>query len=352
MENNQPQPIQTPPLSPDTLLSNSQSAPSPKQSHLLRFFFIGLALILFGILVGVLAARFLPISKTPSIFTQTDTTGWEIYTNNNLGFKFMYPSGWSIQENANATNQELLRISLASPETQSKIYNLSEHSPGGPSADVGIVIEPKEVADKLSGSYSIGLVRNNQLNDPEIAAASNVSQIVTNNISFTKANVNADPPYITFVVEHDNKYFALDFGNSTTSLTPTEELILSSFEFTLPLSESARVETCKEESSCVASAGGNVGCANPASKFCTCMGGTLSPQENEKGQYSLCVIDGEKVEEWAYFRSKTSEKTSYSCPASEWVDCMPGPDSQNPQCTNDFLTWAKANCPNFKGAAL
>jgi hypothetical protein len=46
--------------------------------------------------------------------------------------------------------------------------------------------------------------------------------------------------------------------------------------------------------------------------------------------------------------------TGYVCPASEWVDCMPGPNSEGikMECTSDFLTWAKANCPNFKGAAL
>jgi len=44
---------------------------------------------------------------------------------------------------------------------------------------------------------------------------------------------------------------------------------------------------------------------------------------------------------------------SYTCPQGEWVDCMPGPDRpSNFQCQADFLTWAKANCPGFKGAAL
>ncbi len=44
---------------------------------------------------------------------------------------------------------------------------------------------------------------------------------------------------------------------------------------------------------------------------------------------------------------------AYSCPKTEWVDCMPGPDKpQKTECTNEFLTWAKANCPGFQGAAL
>lgn len=41
----------------------------------------------------------------------------------------------------------------------------------------------------------------------------------------------------------------------------------------------------------------------------------------------------------------------YSCPVSEWVDCLPGLGDQKPQCQPNYLNWAKINCPNFKGAA-
>ncbi len=46
-------------------------------------------------------------------------------------------------------------------------------------------------------------------------------------------------------------------------------------------------------------------------------------------------------------------KPSYSCPQAEWVDCMPGPDAAGIkfECTDEFLTWAQTNCPNFQGAA-
>ena len=50
----------------------------------------------------------------------------------------------------------------------------------------------------------------------------------------------------------------------------------------------------------------------------------------------------------------TSRSSAYTCPKGEWVDCMPGPSSEGIrwECTQEFLTWAKANCPGFKGAAL
>lgn len=42
----------------------------------------------------------------------------------------------------------------------------------------------------------------------------------------------------------------------------------------------------------------------------------------------------------------------FICPTTDWVNCMPGPNvPDNPQCTSEFYTWAKANCPNFQGLA-
>jgi len=48
-----------------------------------------------------------------------------------------------------------------------------------------------------------------------------------------------------------------------------------------------------------------------------------------------------------------NNQANYSCPTTDWVDCMPSVDSSiRPQCEQPFLDWAKANCPGFKGAAL
>ncbi len=49
----------------------------------------------------------------------------------------------------------------------------------------------------------------------------------------------------------------------------------------------------------------------------------------------------------------TSINQSYTCPASEWVDCMPiVPQERAYQCQAPYLQWAKTNCPGFQGAAL
>jgi hypothetical protein len=43
--------------------------------------------------------------------------------------------------------------------------------------------------------------------------------------------------------------------------------------------------------------------------------------------------------------------TEYTCPTTEYVDCMPGPGPAKPQCAKEYLQWAQENCSNFQGAA-
>lgn len=43
--------------------------------------------------------------------------------------------------------------------------------------------------------------------------------------------------------------------------------------------------------------------------------------------------------------------STYSCPQTEYIDCMPGPGSLRTQCATEYLQWATENCPGFQGAA-
>jgi putative hemolysin len=46
-----------------------------------------------------------------------------------------------------------------------------------------------------------------------------------------------------------------------------------------------------------------LGLANPASVYCTKVGGTLRIETSSEGQYGMCVLpDGTEIEEWALFR--------------------------------------------------
>jgi len=50
---------------------------------------------------------------------------------------------------------------------------------------------------------------------------------------------------------------------------------------------------------------------------------------------------------------QTDPDDPFVCPASEWVDCEPSPDAGIKwECTEEYLSWAKTNCPGFQGAAL
>lgn len=65
-----------------------------------------------------------------------------------------------------------------------------------------------------------------------------------------------------------------------------------------------------------------------------------------------CILDGQYPDAGGKCQKINVTSTKYVCPTGEWVDCMPGPGVQKPQCQPEFLKWATENCPNFKGAAL
>lgn len=41
----------------------------------------------------------------------------------------------------------------------------------------------------------------------------------------------------------------------------------------------------------------------------------------------------------------------YECPKSGYVNCMPGPNKLNSECSTGYLQWAQENCQGFNGAA-
>lgn len=87
---------------------------------------------------------------------------------------------------------------------------------------------------------------------------------------------------------------------------------------------------------------------------------------------SVKLKSGE-VQEWAvsprykqiqfYEKPTTTPSPSpdpplYTCPSTEWLNCMPGiisngigSTSSHWQCTNEFIDWAKRECPGFQGTA-
>jgi hypothetical protein len=52
------------------------------------------------------------------------------------------------------------------------------------------------------------------------------------------------------------------------------------------------------------------------------------------------------------FKFTDSNTTTFTCPASGYVDCMPSPGGPKPSCTKEAMDWYKTNCPGFQGGAL
>jgi len=76
-----------------------------------------------------------------------------------------------------------------------------------------------------------------------------------------------------------------------------------------------------------------------------------------KGDFGIIFGIGANPDNWNVVTQilstfKFINNTKYTCPTSEWVNCMPGPGPSKPQCQPEYLKWASNNCPNFKGAAL
>lgn len=52
-------------------------------------------------------------------------------------------------------------------------------------------------------------------------------------------------------------------------------------------------------------------------------------------------------------KGDNNKPAEYSCPKTEWIDCMPIVDPKREwECSPTYLKWTKENCPDFKGAAL
>lgn len=96
-----------------------------------------------------------------------------------------------------------------------------------------------------------------------------------------------------------------------------------------------------------------------ATGFCTTFD-ALPPEENTfcggiagvkcPSGYT-CKLDGSYPDAGGTCVSSSNQvNLSYTCPKTEWVNCMPilSPEAQK-FCTKEYLDWAKNNCSNFHG---
>jgi len=263
----------------------NQTSTTPPRS---RFVLIGLALILLGILIGVLAARFFSqnlLATTPVITpVSTPTSTSVIISTPSLSSTELYAvigepqtvipidNNWISYENSK------LKFSLKYPPTW-KTTTIENNS--------GVILYPPE-SDPETPSPSIRIDWLNTAYDISKPTVETESQINSIEISG-----------ITGREYQDN-------------------------EMTIPL-QSSYIEL-------------------PHQNGILFIDTTIGPSEDYRPQLNLILSTFKFIEPTAAIK--------HVCPTTEWVDCMPGPDMIKPQCDATFLTWAKANCPGFKGAAL
>ena len=85
-------------------------------------------------------------------------------------------------------------------------------------------------------------------------------------------------------------------------------------------------------------------------KFCGGIAANL-PQNQCPTGYT-CKLDGGYPDAGGVCVSTSKPVDSnYTCPKTEWVNCMPILTLEAQKlCTQEYLNWAKSNCPGFKGA--
>jgi hypothetical protein len=289
-----------------------------ESSSFLRTFFIGLVLILSGILIGVLTARLLPLSSTQNLPPSTSmpttyeecledpgsrvqesypatcitaagvsfiqpiptasisadpTINWVTYTNSGKAFSFKYPESWS-QEGSSTSGRIVVGPALSGMKT----YSLT----------VETLTNPKKLTAQ---DYVAKLINDTKGKPGELVFDSQ------ENITF------AGQPGIKL-----NNVFAFDQSLEKIYITYNNFLYLIDYP-------------TKTE--------------NP---------NLLDPIQNyDVVQLILTTFN--------FLNSPSS--AGYKCPANGWVDCMPVMDeAKKKACSPEAMNWYKNNCPNFQGGAL
>lgn len=295
---------------PQPPLQTNQTTVPPTKSNFLRYFLISVVLILFGILIGVLAARFLPmtpstsvpvISPTPSvssgplITTPTatisaaiitspafDSQNWKTYSDPQKLYSIKYPPEAKVSSYTSTTTS----FTYIGPTQQKSGRTQTE----------------------LADGYKVSV-------DYQPFTAQQSPETMVNDI-YRQARQGCPVP-------------------EEVALSPLTKITISG-----QLAWQYIINNCLGDAT--------VSFVAYKDKLYSLTAMYASLNSNDLPKYL------EKASQIiSTFQFSVSSNTSYTCPATEWVDCMPSTDSRpRPQCSREFLDWARVNCPDFQGVAL
>jgi len=297
-------------------------APQQPKSNLILWAVIGITILAAGVGIGLIAGKYsspvdnnqkqvqktdIPVTSPSVAPTETadPTANWKTYTNSQEKITFDYPQNWSLAE------YDKERIVVGDDRAEAVTIFFSIYSP--------FALESPTTDKIIEAWFNYNKGSNAQFPDGGKVLSEEFIKVdgleATKYILVNKIVSSTQSSYQrTWVfVPNNNRITLVDYEGTNNKLF---DQILSTFKFT----------TVKCTGVCPQ-------LMPPAPNFCT-NGTIISGGANECG----CQL------------GPTCE--SFTCPQTAWVNCMPGPNApQNPQCTTDYYSWAKKNCPNFQGIA-
>lgn len=277
-------------------------------------------MILFGTLIGVLAARFLPMPSTAPapIVTPTPTpdptTDWKTFSNANLFFK--YPANLTLRERAKnyfslLQNPEDIINSFVSIDARQTHAYANYDKAVASTSDSLTEVSTQDIKNGIKISGKLGPGEDEGL------------QVTMALLKYKEGAIEVE----TWAVD-PSQLVIFDQILSTFKFTDTPSQLVSGIQLTQCCSCPAMIDASQigKDGWVAYEKGKNYSAMRP--KVCS------SPNI---GACKPCP---------------SLESAIFTCPSTQWIDCMPGTDIVNYQCAENYLSWAKANCSGFKGAAL
>ncbi len=269
-------------------------------------------------------------SPTPTPLASADpTTDWQTITNSGLLYTIKLPKNWK---------------TITHPSSIAATYESYESS-SGQRIDIVKDKNPRTICRgdcpgvESSTPSSVGPY-------PATKDSGYIGEIggdiahrfITFNIPNGSTSLN-----ITFHPSTEERYPGGDIIPITTDEEALFDQILSTFKFT--------GDTATAPSECIPrNEGYSEICREKQSKS-ACL---ELDQYNAKTK-KLNNPDGISDCEWKapVTNGPSSYTATYTCPANGWQDCMPILSEEGKRaCSEEAMTWYKANCPDFQGAAL